>query len=281
MNFSDNFSLHSGTVFGENALVWRQLNRMPMDALAQAHALKKAGRFGDALRVCDNGNLARDDRQAADVLRVGSAGAGRPLRPGAGAGADAAAVEDDLAVAAQRLRIRPGAARSRGWRLRIRGGAPAALGGSGGAGQGPRARLLVAAAIDAGADRAVGTGSRVGDPPGHPCQRSQAGHPATDRGDAHLSRRDGGEARSGQERRMAYTTRPTAAGAGSERVARDQRRNHQHRAGDHAIRLRRRIDSRDSRSAAVRTVRQSRSPEGLAGQSGKSVVCGRPLRRSD
>ena len=33
--------------------------------------------------------------------------------------------------------------------------------------------------------------------------------------------------------------------------------------------------------AAVRAVRQSRRPEGLAGQSGKSVVCGRPLRRSD
>jgi DNA-binding NtrC family response regulator len=41
-----------------------------MDALAQAHQLKKAGRFAEALRFCDTGNLAREDRQAVDVLRV-------------------------------------------------------------------------------------------------------------------------------------------------------------------------------------------------------------------
>src|SRR6266850_6878245 len=41
-----------------------------MDSLAQAHELRKAGRFAEALRVCDSGPLAREDRQAADVLRV-------------------------------------------------------------------------------------------------------------------------------------------------------------------------------------------------------------------
>ena len=43
-----------------------------MDSLARAYELKKAGRFAEALRICDTvtPNLARDDRQAADVLRV-------------------------------------------------------------------------------------------------------------------------------------------------------------------------------------------------------------------
>ena len=45
---------------------------MPMESLGRAYELTKAGRFADALRVCDDAspNLAREDRQAADVLRV-------------------------------------------------------------------------------------------------------------------------------------------------------------------------------------------------------------------
>lgn len=41
-----------------------------MDALAQAEGLKKAGRFAEALKICDEGGPGREDRHAADVLRA-------------------------------------------------------------------------------------------------------------------------------------------------------------------------------------------------------------------